>query len=86
MAKLAISRGTSIDSLVQAARLNIQPGESIEIVVYDSDVLKNDLAGKKFFASPDLKLSDTTYEFSEPGIKRMILRVQDMSQPPDVGR
>ena len=86
VAKLALSRGTSIETLVQAARLNVQPGESIEVAVYDSDLMADDLAGRKTFASTDLKLGDTVYEFSDKGIKRLVLRVQDMSQLPDIAK
>ena len=87
LAKLAFEGGaTSLDSLVQGARLNIKQGEDIELRVSDSDVVKDDLAGTKIIKTTDLLVGDTTYEYSKPGIKRLILRVSDLSQPPDVSR
>ena len=85
--KLALNGGTtSLDNLIQAARLNIKEDENIEVRVYDSDVVESQLAGIKTFASRDLAIGDTSYEYKEPGIKRIILRVSDMSNPVDVAK
>ena len=85
--KLALNGGTtSLDNLIQAARLNIKENESIEVRVYDSDLVESHLAGIKTFPSKDLVIGDTSYEYTEPGIKRIVLRVSDMSNPVDVAR
>lgn len=76
-------KSTSIDDTISAARVNIKPNESIEVRAYDADLLDNTLAGVRFFRMTDLKVGDTQYEYQGPGIKRIILRVNDMSQPVD---
>ncbi len=73
----------SMDDLIHAARLNIKPEEQIEVRVMDADVLGDTPAGSKQFTTTELKLGDTTYEFPEPGIKRMVIRVSDMAQAVD---
>ncbi len=74
--------GTSADSLIQGARVNIKDGESIEVRIYDSDVVKSDLAGAKEFKTSELKLGESSYEFSSPGIKRLVLRVSEIRDDP----
>jgi len=78
-----IGEKTSVDDAISAARINIKDGESIEVRAYDADLLENTLAGVKTFQLTDLKLGDTPYEYPEPGIKRLVLRVNDMSQAVD---
>ena len=86
VARMALQGATSLETLVQAARINIKNNETIEVEVFDADAVQDDLAGKKSFETTELKVGDTTYEFSDTGIKRLILRVSDMTQPPDVSR
>lgn len=85
--KIAVNRGvTSLDSLQQGARVNVRTNEQIELRVYDSDAVDRELVGTQSFALPSLIIGDTTYQYKEPGIKRIVLRVRDMSLPPDVIR
>ena len=85
--QLALNGGTtSLDNLVQAARLNIKADEHIELRVYDSDIVDSQIAGSVMFASKDLLVGDTTYEYIKPGVRRIVLRVSDMSKPVDVAK
>jgi hypothetical protein len=78
-----IGEKTSVDDAISAARINIKDGEAIEVRAYDADLLDNTLAGVKTYRLTDLRLGDTLYEYSAPGIKRLVLRVNDMSQAVD---
>ncbi|MFN8389178.1 MAG: hypothetical protein U0136_02670 [Bdellovibrionota bacterium] len=70
---------TSMDDVIRAARINVKAGESIEIRVFDKDLLSDTLAGTKTFLMSDLREGDTTFTYDTAGIKRLTLRVADMS-------
>ena len=78
-------KSTSVDEALQAARINIRQGDEIEVRVYDEDMLgSSEEAGKKQFTTSDLHLGDTVHNLSQPGLRRIILRVLDMDTPPDI--
>ncbi len=84
---MAIGDSTaSLDGVIQAARLNIREGEKIQIRVYDSDVLKSDLAGQFEFVTSELQVGDTSYDYQTPGVRRLVIRVIDMQEPIDVSK
>ena len=85
LANLALKGGkASIDSLVTAARITIRSGEGIEFKIFDSDLVSQEAIGEENFSTTDLKVGDTTYEYQNSPIKRMILRVADLSKMPDI--
>ena len=85
--KMALTGQTaSLDGLIQAARINIRSGETISIRAYDADLVDSDEAGERSLRTTDLKIGDTTYDYAGPGIRRMVVRVADMSEPVDVTR
>jgi len=78
-------KSASVDAAIRAARINIAKDEKIEIKVYDSDLLgTEELAGSKRFLTSELRIGDTPYIYQQPGIRRLVLRVMDMQQTPDV--
>jgi hypothetical protein len=77
-------RTASMDDVIHAARVNIKDGEDIVVSAYDDDTLKSDLAGEKVIKLSELKVGDNLFTYDTPGIKRMILRISDMSEPVDV--
>lgn len=83
---LALKGGrASLDETVHAARITVAEGETLEIRVYDSDLLgRAEPAGVRSFQTVDLLVGDTTYVFDEPGVRRIILRVLDMKGTPDL--
>jgi len=72
--------GTSADSLIQAARLNIREGEDIEVKVFDADLVDDEFVGSKIFETADLVLGERSYNYEGPGIKRISLRVKELGQ------
>jgi len=74
---------TSMDDLIRAARLNVRAGETIEIKVYESDLIGATLAGELSIAVTDLEIGDHTYEFKQGGVRRLVLRVLDMQDAVD---
>lgn len=84
LGRLALSGGkASMDDLISGARINIQARDLIEIRVYDADLLGDTLAGEKEFTTATLRIGDTTFEYAEGAVKRLVLRVTDMSQAVD---
>jgi hypothetical protein len=82
---LALQGGTtSLDTLVQAARITISKGDSLDILFFDSDVVTSDPIGQISFDTTDLRLGDTTYEYEGSSVKRVMVRVTDLAQTPDV--
>ena len=85
LADLALKGGkTSIDSLVKAARISVQSGEGLEFRIYDSDLVTHELIGEENFSTTDLRVGDTTYDYQNSPIKRIILRVADLATTPDI--
>ena len=77
----------SVDGLIQAARINVQENEELEFRVYDYDPLgSSDLAGTFKINVTDLEIGDTTVEPSTNSIKRLVLRVIDMHNPPPMAK
>jgi hypothetical protein len=83
---LALSgKGASVDSAIQAARINISEKDYIEIRVFDVDLLgSSDLAGSKLIKSTDLVLGDQLLSYPSGAIRRIKLRVLSMDQAPDI--
>lgn len=77
-------RTASMDDVINAARVNIKEGEEIAVSAYDDDTIKSDLAGEKVFRLSDLKVGDNLFVYDTPGIRRMVIRISDMSEPVDV--
>lgn len=71
--------GTSADSLIQGARLNIKENEKMEVWIYDSDLVDSDLVGVKEFTTSELSLGESTFAYKDAGIRRLVLRVSEMS-------
>ena len=81
---LALSgQGASMDDIIHAARMNVKPDEEIVIRAFDDDLLSGAEAGSLTVKTTDLRVGDTTYELAGPGIKRLVIRVSDMSQAVD---
>ena len=81
---LAISGSkTSMDDLIRAARLNVRAGETIEIKVFESDLIGATAAGEMSLPVTGLEIGDHTYEFQTGGLRRIILRVLDMQDAVD---
>jgi hypothetical protein len=85
---LALSQGrTSLDSLVQGARINVQEGEILRIRVLDYDLLSSsDEALSLEIPTSELVLGDKEYFFENQGLRRFKLRVQSLDQTPDFSR
>ncbi len=82
---IALSGGhTSVDDLIQAARVHIRGGETIVVRVFDSDMVTNTLIGEKTFTLTDLREGETTYSFEGPGVVRLALQVRPLDQPVDL--
>ncbi len=78
-------RDASVDSAIQAARINIAKGDSIEIRVFDVDLLgASDLAGSKMITSTELVPGDQVFAFPSGPIRRIKLRVLSMDEAPDI--
>lgn len=75
---------TSVDDLIQAARLHIRSGETIQIKVFDSDLFQDTLIGEVSFPLTDLLVGEQTFSYSGSGLLRLGVRVNDMSQAVDV--
>lgn len=87
LGQMALSGGTtSLDDLVQAARLNIRTDELITIKVIDADLLSQNLIGEKTFTTTDLAVGERSYSFEGPGIIRLTIRVNDMQDAIDILR
>ena len=76
---------TSVDEMIQGARINVKNDEQVEIRVFDEDLLgsREDI-GSLSLETSSLLLGDSSFEVPESAVKRLVLRVMDMSQTPDI--
>lgn len=71
-------------TLNQGAILNIVPGQTLDVIVYDNDPLGRERAGSVVLAIGDLLEGDNTFTFEETddnAIKRIVMRLTDTDQP-----
>ena len=82
---LALQRKASVEDTLAAARIHVQPGETIEIRVYDEDPLgTSDLAGALKIDSTELRVGEETRLLAESGVKRLVLRVVPLGETPEL--
>jgi len=74
---------TSMDDVIKAARVNIKEEDEIEVRVYDADLVGNTLAGVLTLPLAKLNPGDTVYRDVSATVKRLSLRVTDMTQALD---
>ncbi len=71
-------------TLNQGAIVNVEPGQSLEVIVYDSDPLGREHAGSVTLALDALLEGENTFTFEQSqtqAVKRMVLLVTDTDQP-----
>jgi hypothetical protein len=82
---LALSgKNASMDDVINAARVTVRDNDSLEIRVEDDDLLTADAIGNVEIRLQDLHVGDNVFTFDQPGVKRMVIRVNDMAEPVDV--
>ena len=71
-------------TLNQGAIINVSPGQTLEVIVYDADVLGRDRAGKVTLSIDTLIEGDNTFTFEKTdknAVKRIVMSVTDTNQP-----
>jgi hypothetical protein len=67
--------GVSAEGAIKAARITMQPGDTIEFRVIDSDPFSDDEIGQWQVAVDSLKTGDQTWNAPAPGVRHAICRV-----------
>ncbi|MEE9403744.1 MAG: hypothetical protein V3V20_02520 [Algisphaera sp.] len=71
-------------TLNQGAIINIVPEQTLEVIVYDSDPLGREKAGRAQLAIGELLEGDNTFSFEETdenAVKRIVMRLTNTDQP-----
>lgn len=84
--KIALSgQATSVESVINAARINIAPGEEVRIAVYDADLFSpDDSAGELIIPTTELLQGEQTYRDPSPAIKRIVIKTVSMDASPEM--
>jgi len=68
-------RKVSVDDSIEAARITVRAGESLEFTVWDHDVASDDEVGRWSVASTDLRVGDELWSAPAPGVVSARCRV-----------
>lgn len=85
LGELALAGGrTSVDDLIQAARVHIRPEDTVTVRIYDADLLRSTLISEKTFRLTDLHEGEESFSFDAPGVIRLGLSVRAIGDPVDL--
>ena len=76
---------TSVDDMIKGGRISIRAGEKIKVKIFDVDVLGvKEFAGTVDLLTSDLSLGEQTIRPKDGAVERLVLRVLDMNESPDI--